>query len=154
TDANVENADMLEFLYRDRTHLSVYAKAMYGLALHKLKETKKLNMVLQNCEQFLVLDRENQTAYLKLPADTAWWHWYGGEVEANAWYLKLLARTDPRTSKARGLVKYLLNNRKNATYWASTRDTAYCIEALAEFIQNSGEDRPELTVEVFVDGKR
>ncbi len=29
-DAGVKNADMLEFLYRDRTHLAVYGMAMYG----------------------------------------------------------------------------------------------------------------------------
>jgi uncharacterized protein YfaS (alpha-2-macroglobulin family) len=50
-------------------------------------------------------------------------------------------------------VKYLLNNRKNATYWNSTRDTALCIEAFADFIRSSGEDRPEITVEVYYDGK-
>ena len=31
-DADVKNAEMREFLYRDRTDLAVYAKAMYGLA--------------------------------------------------------------------------------------------------------------------------
>ena len=29
------------------------------------------------------------------------------------------------------MVKYLLNNRKHATYWNSTRDTAVIVEALA-----------------------
>jgi hypothetical protein len=46
-----------------------------------------------------------------------------------------------------------LNNRKNATYWNSTRDTALCIEAMADFIRQSGEDRPNMTVEVYYDGK-
>ena len=32
-DAGVKNADMLDFLYRDRTHLAVYGMAMYGIAL-------------------------------------------------------------------------------------------------------------------------
>ncbi len=31
---------MRDFLYRDRVHLSVYTKAMYGLALHKQQEWK------------------------------------------------------------------------------------------------------------------
>ena len=53
-------------------------------------------MILQNIEQFVVQDDENQTAYLKLPDDNYWWYWYGSEIEANAYYLKLLARTDPQ----------------------------------------------------------
>ena len=51
------------------------------------------------------------------------------------------------------MVKYLLNNRKHATYWNSTRDTAVVIEAMADYVRASGEDRPEMTVEVFYDGK-
>ena len=45
-DANVENNDMREFLYRDRTNLAVYCKAMYGLALHKQNHKDKLDMIL------------------------------------------------------------------------------------------------------------
>ena len=33
---------MRDFLYRDRTHLAVYAKAMFGLALHKQQQAEKL----------------------------------------------------------------------------------------------------------------
>jgi uncharacterized protein YfaS (alpha-2-macroglobulin family) len=51
-------------------------------------------------------------------------------------------------------VKYLVNNRKHATYWNSTRDTALVIEALADFIKASGEDQPDLTVEVWIDGEK
>ena len=54
---------------------------------------------------------------------------------------------------ARRLVKYLLNNRKHATYWNSTRDTALVVEAMADFLRASGEAKPEMTVEVWFDGK-
>ena len=53
---------MLGFLDRDRTHLSVYAKALFGLALEKIGEKHKLAMVLQNISQYVVQDDENQTA--------------------------------------------------------------------------------------------
>ena len=143
---------MLDFLYRDRTHLAVYGMAMYGIALEKQGEKDKLAMIMRNIGQYVEQDDENQTAWLRMPED-CWWYWYGSEYEAEAYYLKLLARTDPKGELARRLVKYLLNNRKNATYWNSTRDTALCIEAMADFIRRSGEDRPEMTVEVYYDGK-
>ncbi len=152
-DADHGNADMLEFLYRDRTHLPVYAKALFGLALHKQKQAEKLAMILQNIEQFLVQDDENQTAYLKLPENNYWWNWYGSDIEANAYYLKLLARVDAKDERASRLVKYLLNNRKHATYWNSTRDSAICIESMAEYLKASGEDKPNLLVEVLIDGE-
>ncbi|MGB1131368.1 MAG: alpha-2-macroglobulin, partial [Haloferula sp.] len=98
-------------------------------------------------------DDENQTAYLELGNRSYWWYWYGNEFEAHASYLKLLAAVKPKSEEARGLVKYLVNNRKNATYWKSTRDTAYCIDALAAYLRASGETSPELEVEVLLDGK-
>jgi uncharacterized protein YfaS (alpha-2-macroglobulin family) len=151
-DAGAKNAEMMEFLYRDRTKLPVYCLAMYGLALHKQAQQEKLEMVLRNIGQFVVQDDENQTAWLNLP-DGYWWYWYGSEYEAHAYYLKLLAKTDPKGELAARLVKYLLNNRKHATYWNSTRDTALCVEAMADFLRASGESKPEMTVEVYYDGQ-
>jgi uncharacterized protein YfaS (alpha-2-macroglobulin family) len=153
-DGNIDNQEMRGYLYRDRNNLAVYAKAMFGLALHKMQDQEKLMMILRNIEQYVVQDEENQTAYLRLPPDNPWWYWYGSEIEANGYYLKLLAKTSPRDVKAAGLVKYLLNNRKHSTYWNSTRDTAVCIEAMADYLKASGEDRPDMTLEVWLDGKK
>jgi len=153
-DAGIDSEAMQGYLYRDRTKLAVYSQAMLGLALHKLGVQDRLAMVLRNIRQFLKQDDENQTAWLDLPEDNYWWFWYGSDVEANAYYLKLLSRTDPRSEAASRLVKYLLNNRKHATYWNSTRDTAVAIEALAEYWRASGETQPDLTVEIWVDGQK
>ncbi|MEZ6061369.1 MAG: hypothetical protein R3C19_13575 [Planctomycetaceae bacterium] len=67
-------------------------------------------------------------------------------------YLQLLLKVKPNGETAPGLVKYLLNNRKHGTYWNSTRDTALVVEALADYIAVSGEDKPNMTVEILVDG--
>ncbi|MGD0516643.1 MAG: alpha-2-macroglobulin family protein, partial [Thermoguttaceae bacterium] len=151
-DGDVKNADMLEFLYRDRTKISVYAMAMYGIALEKQGEKEKLDMIMRNIGQYVQQDEENQTAWLRLP-DGYWWCWYGSEYEAHAYFLKLLSKTDPKGELAARIVKYLLNNRKHAAYWNSTRDTALCIEAMADFLRASSEDKPGMTVEVYFDGK-
>ncbi|HBF35108.1 TPA: alpha-2-macroglobulin, partial [Candidatus Sumerlaeota bacterium] len=80
------------------------------------------------------------------------WYWYGSEYEAHAYYLKLLAKTGRVTDwKAPYLVKYLLNNRKNSTYWNSTRDTAVVIEAFADYLKASKEDAPDMTVSIASD---
>ena len=154
TDEGIETRKMRAYLYRDRNLLAVYAKAMFGMALYKIKDTTKLSMIVKNIEQFLVLDSENQTAYLNLPNRDYWWHWYGSEWEAHAYYLKLLSRTEPADRKAAGLVKYLLNNRKHATYWNSTRDTATVVEAFAEYLAASKETVPDLTLEIFFDSTK
>ncbi|MCE5278647.1 MAG: alpha-2-macroglobulin, partial [Planctomycetaceae bacterium] len=149
-DEKADNKDMREFLYRDRNGLSVYAKAMFGLACHKVKDIEKRDMLRQNIEQFLIQDDENQTAYLRLGNEGYWWCWYGSEYEAQGYYLKLLAAVDPKGKTASRLVKYLLNNRKHATYWNSTRDTAIIVEAFGDYIRASGEDKPDLTVQILI----
>ena len=79
--------------------------------------------------------------------------WHGSEIETDAFYLKLLARTDPKGELAPRLAKYMLNNRRHGSYWSSTRDTAFCIEALADYLKASGEDRPDMTVTIGLDGQ-
>ncbi len=153
-DADVTNAAMGDYLYRDRLKLSLYGMALFGLALDKQQNVERRDMLIQNIDQFVKVDEENQTAYIDLPNHASyWWYWYGDSIEANAYYLKLLSRVNPGDPKAAGLVKYLLNNRRHGTYWNSTRDTAVCIEALADYVQRSGEDRPEMTVEIWLDGE-
>ncbi len=153
-DAEQTNDEMQRFLFRDRLKLALYAQALTGLALHGVNAVEQRDTIIRNIDQFLKVDDENQTAYLDLPNRGYWWNWFGDTIEANAFYLKLLTRVNPQDPKAAGLVKYLLNNRKHATYWNNTRDTAYCIEAMAEYLTASGEDKPDMTIEVWVDSKR
>jgi uncharacterized protein YfaS (alpha-2-macroglobulin family) len=152
-DAGAANDAMREHLYNDRTKLTVYGLATFGLSLHEEKQTDKLAMVMRNISQYLVEDDENQAAYLNIPEGVRW-YWYGSEFEAHAYYLKLLAATEPESPIAPRLVKYLINNRKHATYWNSTRDTALVIEALADYMVATDEAKPDLAVEVWVDGQK
>ncbi|MHB1561166.1 MAG: alpha-2-macroglobulin family protein, partial [Isosphaeraceae bacterium] len=152
-DASRRNDRMLAYLDRDRTKLSVYGLALYGLALERLGDRARLATVLQNLSQYVVRDDENGTAYLKLPNRGSWWFWHGSLTETHAFYLKLLARTDPKGELAPRLVRSMLNSRRHGTYWDSTRDTAFCVEAMAEYLRASGEDRPDLTVAIAVDGR-
>jgi uncharacterized protein YfaS (alpha-2-macroglobulin family) len=157
---------MRTYLYGDRTNLAVYSLATFGMALQlehgvdanpqseiQNPSSEMLTMVLRNLSQYVQQDDENQTAWLDLP-NNQWWYWYGSEYEAHAYYLKLLAANDPKSEVAPRLVKYLLNNRKNATYWNSTRDTALVVEAFADYIQATGEDKPNFSLDVIYDGER
>ena len=162
-----KNPAMKDLLWRDRAELSLYGVAMYGIALdaernsgeeieeqaqHTIEE--RLQTCVRMLEQYLKIDEENQTAYLDLrrKSNWRWWCWHGSEFETQAFYLKLLVRTDPKGTVAPQLIKYLLNNRKHATYWNSTRDTALCIEAMAEYLRETGEMKPQMNLTVLLDG--
>ena len=144
---------MVDFLVRDNLSLPIYARCLLGLELHRTKENGRRDEVMATISQFMKRDEENQTNYLDLKNDGYWWFWYGGDVEAHSWYLKLLSAVKPQAVETRGLVKYLVNNRKHASYWNSTRDTAFAIEAIAAYLKASGELAPEMEVEVLLDGK-
>ncbi|MDR0870903.1 MAG: alpha-2-macroglobulin [Planctomycetaceae bacterium] len=151
--------DMKMFLWRDKGKVSLYAAAMFGIALTNENPPQAADTnadeLVKIIEQYLVQDGENQTAYLNLRNynNWCWWYWYGSEFETQAYYLKLLMRTNPKSEVAPKLVKYLLNNRRNAAYWNSTRDTAIVVEAFAEYLKATGETKPDCTVEVLVDGE-
>jgi hypothetical protein len=152
-EAKRDSEPMLAFLYRDRKDLPVYAMCLVGLEQHRRRDEARRDELMKMVSQYLKRDTENQTAWLELGNRNCWWFWYGSEVEAHAWYLKLLAAVKPDDPDTRGLVKYLVNNRKHATYWESTRDTAYAIEAIASYFKASGEQAPDMDVEVSIDGK-
>jgi len=153
TEAGRPNPALRDILLRDRADLSLYGLALLGLALDREGETVHRDDILQQVMPFVEQDEENQTAWLRLNNRDNWWFWYGDEMETHAAFLQLLTRTDPAHPVAPRLAKYLLNNRKHATAWRSTRDTAFCIEALADYLLASGEDRPDLTAEFRLDGR-
>ncbi len=137
------NDDMRDFLYRDRTRSGGLRQGDVRPGPAQAAAGREAG---DDPQEHRAVRRRRTTRTrrrtCKLPADNSWWYWYGSEIEADAYYLKLLSRTNPKDEKAARLVKYLLNNRKHATYWNSTRDTAICIEAMAEYLKASGEDKP------------
>jgi alpha-2-macroglobulin len=151
-DFTEEDKAMRDLLYEKRAHLSRYSLCQFGLACHTVGEKERRDMCLRNVRQFMKQDDENQTAWLELPQG-GWWYWWDDAIETQAAFLRLLAATEPKGETAARIAKYLLNNRRNGTYWNSTKDTAAVIEALAEFMKASGESSPKQTVELLVDGK-
>ena len=150
TKAPQKESDSL--LLARRQHLSLYGKALLSLALRLEGRAADADLVLQNIRQFEKTDPENQTAWFDLPAD-GWWQWWNNDVETQAWVLKAILAKDPKDEHAPWMVKWLLNNRKNGTYWRSTRDTALAVSALVEFMRATREVEPDYTLRVLLDGK-
>ncbi|MFW5750251.1 MAG: alpha-2-macroglobulin family protein, partial [Planctomycetota bacterium] len=149
--AGVHAPGMENHLYRDRNELSVYGKALFGRALHRLEDPQRTAMLRRNVEQYLQRDVETQTAWLALPNERFWWYWYGSQHEAQAAYLELLNAVDPDSPIAAELARYLLINRTHGSRWHSTRDTAYCIRALVRHFAHSSAAQADYTLELHYD---
>ena len=150
-EAGAGNAAMRAALYEHRAKLSHLNLALLGLSCAKVEENERRDMCLRNLRQFVKQDDENQTAWLDLPAN-GWWYWWHDPIETQAAFLKLLCTVEPKGDLAARIAKHLLNNRRNGTYWNSTRDTAAVIDALAVFVKASGESKPDMKLEVVIDG--
>lgn len=164
---------MREYVWNARNELDLFPLSAFALALDaELKAALnasdaeptaiRIETILRRLSQYRENDDENQTVRLDLNRVNGWryWCWQGSEFETQAFYLRLLNRVDGETLERLGLendapqlVKYLLNNRKNATYWNSTRDAALCVEAFAEYLRETNELAANSKVEVFVDGE-
>ncbi|MCP3964912.1 MAG: hypothetical protein GY750_11080 [Lentisphaerae bacterium] len=153
TRAGKLNNDYSEILYKYRGKLNVYGLSNLALALKASGDKEKLSVVMQNIEQYVVEDSESQTAYLRIPQDYCWWRWFDREIVAQANYLTLLSETDPDGQRAAWLAKYLIINRKNDSRWGSVRETGTCVTALAQYLKNSSEGKPDMTLNILYDGK-
>ncbi len=165
-DAARVHAVMKELLWDAKNNLEIYTLATYGLALEKepsLDDSAlaRLETIFRIIMERRVVDDENQTVWLDLNrGGWRWWSWFGSEFETQAYYLRALQGAPDALLKKLGLqtdaprlVKYLLNNRKHATYWNSTRDTAVCVEAFAEYLTKTDELKANQKVVVTFDGK-
>ncbi len=138
------------FLYELRDQLAPYGLAMLGLALDPKSEERA--MVVRNLTQFRMVDDENQTSYLNIPAGCRFF-WYGNENETNAAYLDLLLDNDPSDPNARKLANYLVTNIRNSPWRNSNREVGAVVRSLARYIRTAGEDAPDMNVKVSLDGK-
>ena len=142
----------LDRLYTRRGDLNNYGRALLALALHHANRDAQARTVLRNLLQFVEHDDSNETAWVRTPSE-GWWFWWNNDIETNAWALKALVALDPKNDLAPRLVKWLLNNRRNGSYWSSTRDTAQVIAAMTDYLIGNGEGTPDCTLAVSIDGQ-
>ena len=135
------------YLLKNAEDLSLYGKMLLAYSFELQGKTKQRNQLLQFIEQYV----ENDSArgiYSIRTQDKQWWCWYNDSIELHAWYLKLLNRIEPRSKKTAGVARYLLQNRIYGDHWKATRDTAVCIEALAEYMVNNPLTPKKETVQI------
>jgi len=149
--APAASASLLKNAYPDRERLTAYSLAMLALALHGSGRAAEARVCLENLENTAKIDAANGTcSWVK--DDGAWWSWYNNDVETAAMCLRVYNTLAPTHRLAPMVVRWLSNNRQGNS-WSSTRETALCVQALAEYVKVNRELAPEYTVTVDVGGK-
>jgi len=141
--------DLIERLWTQRDKLNLYGKALLTMTLNN-HDDKRAKTAMRNIMQYKEVNEQTQVAHFRTPRG-GWWYWWNSDIETNAWILRAIVAVEPKSDIAPQLVKWLLNNRRNAYYWRSTRDTALCIAAMSDFVAATGEADPDYTLTLDYD---
>jgi hypothetical protein len=125
--------------FNRRDKLGAYGRALLALALREAGDTKRAAAVAADIER---------TA--KAGGAEANWE----TVEATALSVKALARLAPRSELLPKAARWLVRSRRYGHYWQSTRETAFAIFGLTDYLKVSQELSPDYAVEVYVNGEQ
>ena len=75
------------------------------------------------------------------------------DTEATALSLKALARVRPDSQLLPRVARWLVSDRRHSYYWESTKDTAFAIFGLIDYLKVSRELSPDYDVEVYLNGE-
>jgi hypothetical protein len=122
---------------------------LFALACHHAERTERAQTLVRNMRNGVIEDAGNGAAHWG--ESGVYWRWSQGGVEATAFSLRALLAIDPENAMIDPAMTWLVRNRRGSR-WKSTRDTAVVIGALADYIVTRGEDKPDWTCEVRVNG--
>lgn len=153
TERKSANPKMTKYLLKDKLDLPMLSKIHLAEILLITKQHKELKELMPIITQFVKEDKSLQTAYLNLRNENCWWFWYGNNNATQAAFLHLMCKYAPNDKLNAKLAKWLLNNRRNGSYWDSTKDTADCLEALSLYLLTTKEGMDDMEAEILYDGE-
>src|SRR5205807_8846562 len=74
------------------------------------------------------------------------------DAEATSLSLKALSQIDPGNALLPRAARWLVKNRNNGYYWLSTKETAFAIYGLTDYLKVSHELAPDFSFEVYLNG--
>jgi hypothetical protein len=149
TESGDSDGRYLEELYGKRGSLGPYGRALLALALQERKDgrAKEIANTIAGAAQQDEFEAHWQTARVND---------YGRDVyldaEATALSLKALSQIDPGNSLLPKVARWLVKNRRNGHYWLSTKETAFAIYGLTDYLKASKELSPDYSFEIYLNG--
>ena len=141
----------LEKIFSERGNLQPYGRALLALTLKQRKDDKRAREVAAEIEQTVTADdfSAHWESHRKLMLDFA----ESNDTEATALSLKALARIKPDSALLPRVARWLVSNRDHGFYWDSTKDTAFAVFGLIDYLKVSRELSPDYDMEVYLNGE-
>ncbi|MFQ5490749.1 MAG: MG2 domain-containing protein [Phycisphaerae bacterium] len=140
---------VLDRIYADRDGLTDYARGMLTMVLHRMGDAKRSAILVENLDNTVHLDPATDTA--SWGQRSGYRYWYHNGTEATAMVLRALLKVQPDHPYVPQAVNWLVRNRRGSR-WFSTKDTAFAVYALADYLAVSGELQADMNIGLLIDG--
>jgi len=148
--ARDEIRSVCDRIYKGRDGLTDYSRALLMIALHRAGDSQRVAILVENLYNTVRLDADTDTA--SWGQSHQYRYWYDNGLETTAMVLRALLMTQPEHEYVARSVNWLVRNRRGAR-WFSTKDTAFAVYALADYLVASGELQADMTVGLTIDGQ-
>ncbi|MCW5966097.1 MAG: alpha-2-macroglobulin [Bryobacterales bacterium] len=139
-----------DMLYAQLGSLSSHGASMAGLGMHAAGDPRTAEFVAK--VERGATDGGSVVSW-RSERDDVMGISYNSTAEVTAFAMKLLLAVKPDSPLIAGAAQFLVANRSRGQFWDSTKTTAMVVFGLTDYLKQSGELKPSLEVEVFVDGQ-
>src|SRR3989441_3563895 len=150
-ESGAADAHYLEQLYANHEHMEPYGRALLALALKQRGDDRALEIAgeIEGTARANEFDAHWQTNRVN-----DWGRPVLLDVETTALSLKALAQISPKSPLLPKAARWLVNKRQHGYYWISTKETAFAVFGLSDYLKASQELSPDYTFEIYVNGEQ
>jgi len=140
----------MDAVWAKRSELTSLGWALMGLASQSLKDGRTQQIGLQ-----LDLLAKRAGPYQWWPADRDMMLDFARDasVESTAFALKFMAADQNGAAQTAGAARWLLSKRSRGARWQSTKETAFAVLGLTDYLKQTRELEPEFTARVMLNGR-
>ncbi|HET6980441.1 MAG TPA: MG2 domain-containing protein [Pyrinomonadaceae bacterium] len=141
----------VEKLFAERSHLQPSGRALLALTLSLLKMDQRAAAVALEIER--TANIENMTAHWESKRTLMLDSVESEKTEGTALSLKALSCIKPESPLLPFAARWLASDRQQGAYWNSTKDTAFAIFGLIDYVKLNSEMNPSYELEVYLNGE-
>jgi uncharacterized protein YfaS (alpha-2-macroglobulin family) len=151
TESGGADPKHVESLFAERRNLQPYGRALLALSLSLLKMDQRAAEVALEIERSASID--SMSAHWESKRTPILDFDESDQTEGTALSLKALARIKPDSPLLPLAARWLASDRHNGAYWNSTKDTAFAIFGLIDYVKQNSELSPSFDLEVYLNNE-
>ena len=148
--SGTNDKEILDSVWAQRSDLSPYGASMLGLAMNLTNDPRQASLA-DVVEKGAITD--DVSAHWSLTRDPMLDFETDASPEATAFAAKFLSKVNPNSPLLPKAAFWLVTHRDEGYWWDSTKQTAFVVYGLIDFLKESGELKPSYSVEVLVEDK-